>query len=124
MKIIYDPQADVLSILFNEATAETSELEQAGISLDYDKEGNLVKLEISKASKRIANPQTLEDSVNSITDSASNQPSLTLEQRRAFLKLPLEERRCLLKQQAAQMANHYQHNPEWKELLAGDIIDY
>ncbi|MGB5596664.1 MAG: hypothetical protein WBM62_21875 [Crocosphaera sp.] len=50
--------------------------------------------------------------------------NLTLEQRRAFLKLPLSERRRILSQQAADMENHYQQNTDWKEFLAGDIIDY
>ncbi|EAZ93041.1 hypothetical protein [Crocosphaera chwakensis] len=50
--------------------------------------------------------------------------TLTLEQRRAFLKLPLSERRRILSQQAAEMEKHYQENTDWKEFLAGDIIDY
>ncbi len=50
--------------------------------------------------------------------------NLTLEQRRSFLKLPLSERRRILTQQAADMENHYQQNTDWKEFLAGDIIEY
>ena len=52
------------------------------------------------------------------------QPSLTLEQRRAFLQLTLEERRRLLAQQAENMVEYYQENTEWQEFLAGDIIEY
>ncbi|WP_071987469.1 hypothetical protein [Crocosphaera watsonii] len=55
---------------------------------------------------------------------SETQSDLTLEQRRAFLKLPLSERRRILGQQAAEMENHYQQNTDWKEFLAGDIIDY
>ncbi|MEA5536046.1 hypothetical protein [Crocosphaera sp. XPORK-15E] len=51
------------------------------------------------------------------------QSPLTLEQRRAFLKLPLSERRRILSQQAADLEAHYQQNTDWKEFLAGDIID-
>lgn len=51
------------------------------------------------------------------------QSPLTLEQRHAFLKLPIEERRRILDQQATEMVTHYQENPEWKESLVGDVID-
>jgi len=44
--------------------------------------------------------------------------------RRSLLKKPLEQRRQILAQQADQMVEHYQQNPEWKELGAGDIIEY
>lgn len=49
---------------------------------------------------------------------------LTLEERRAFLQQPLEERQRLLAQQAEAMADHYTQDPEWQALMAGDIIDY
>ena len=38
--------------------------------------------------------------------------------------MPLEQRRQILAQQAEKMVEHYQQNPEWKELGAGDIIEY
>ena len=44
--------------------------------------------------------------------------------RRSLLKMPLEQRRQILAQQAEKMVEHYQQNPEWKELGAGDIIEY
>ena len=53
--------------------------------------------------------------------------SLTLEQRRRFLKLPLVERRRQMAEQAAQMAEHYeaaretQERAEWQ---GGDIVDF
>jgi hypothetical protein len=52
---------------------------------------------------------------------------LTLEERRSFLKLPLEERRRRLAEQAKQMAEHYdlessrEERAEWQ---GGDIIEY
>jgi hypothetical protein len=49
---------------------------------------------------------------------------LTLQERYAFLKLPLAERRRILAEQAEAMQAHYQQNPEWKELMAGDIVEY
>ncbi|NMF58463.1 hypothetical protein [Pseudanabaena yagii] len=44
--------------------------------------------------------------------------------RRSLLKMPLEQRRQILAQQAEKMVEHYQQNPEWKELGAGDILEY
>jgi uncharacterized protein YuzE len=142
MKIIYDPQVDILSILLSSKPASKSTTEQTGLIFDYDQNGNVVKLKIPNASMRVDNPQTVEYSVNltktdsssadtgsgiRATDNLSSLSSLapiTLEQRRAFLKLPLEERRRLLAQQAGDLVDHYQQNTDWKEFIAGDIIDY
>ena len=52
---------------------------------------------------------------------------LTLEDRRAFLKLPLEERRKRLAEQADQLARHYDQesaSEERAEWQGGDIIEY
>jgi hypothetical protein len=46
-----------------------------------------------------------------------------LSQRRAFLQRPIEERRQILAQQAESLLKHYQEDPEWRSLMAGDIID-
>ena len=44
--------------------------------------------------------------------------------RRSLLKMSLEQRRQILAQQVEKMVEHYQQNTEWKELGAGDIIEY
>lgn len=49
--------------------------------------------------------------------------SLTLEERKAFIRKPLAERRVILAMQAKEMATHYQDSNDWRELMAGDIID-
>ncbi len=52
---------------------------------------------------------------------------LTLEDRRSFLKLPLEERRKRLAEQAEQLAEHYNQDSsleERAEWQGGDIIEY
>jgi hypothetical protein len=52
--------------------------------------------------------------------------SLTLEQRRAFMKLPLEERRRRMAEQAARMIDHYESHAEAIERQAwqgGDVIE-
>ncbi len=52
---------------------------------------------------------------------------LTLEDRRSFLKLPLEERRKRLAEQADQLADHYNQessSEERAEWQGGDIVEY
>jgi hypothetical protein len=54
---------------------------------------------------------------------SDSKTDLTLEDRRAFLRKPLAQRQLILAQQAQQMVEHYQTSTEWRELMAGDIID-
>jgi hypothetical protein len=54
---------------------------------------------------------------------SDSKTELTLEDRRAFLRKPLAQRQLILAQQAQQMVEHYQTSTEWRELMAGDIID-
>jgi hypothetical protein len=54
---------------------------------------------------------------------SDSKTELTLEDRRAFLRKPLAERQLILAQQAQQMVEHYQTSTEWRELIAGNIID-
>jgi uncharacterized protein YuzE len=60
MKVQYDPEVDVLSIVLSEAPVEESDEDKPGVILDYDKEGNVVGLEILNASKRMGNPMLVE----------------------------------------------------------------
>ncbi len=60
MKVRYDPQVDVLRILFSSAPIEESDEDKPGLILDYDKDGNVVGLEILDASRRVENPRSLE----------------------------------------------------------------
>jgi hypothetical protein len=48
----------------------------------------------------------------------------SLAQRRAFVQLPIEKRRRLLERAARKLANHYLHDPEWRELERGDLVEY
>ncbi len=63
MKVTYDPDVDVLRILLNSAPIEESDEDKPGVIIDYDKEGNVVGLEILDASKRVENPRSLEYAV-------------------------------------------------------------
>ena len=63
MKVIYDPEVDVLRILLSDAPIEESDEDKPGVILDYDKDGNIVGLEILDASKRVSNPRSAECAV-------------------------------------------------------------
>jgi len=63
MKVTYDPEVDVLRILFSGAAIEESDEEKPGVILDYDKDGNIVGMEILDASKRMENPKSVEYAV-------------------------------------------------------------
>ncbi len=64
MKITYDPEVDVLRILLSTAEVEESDEDKPGIILDYDRDGNLIGIEILDASKRMEKPHELEYGVS------------------------------------------------------------
>lgn len=49
---------------------------------------------------------------------------LTLEERRAFMKRPLQERRRIMATQAEELADHYRSDNEWKDLEGVDFVEY
>lgn len=59
----YDPVVDVLRILLSDAPIDESDEDKPGVILDYEKDGNVIGLEILEASKRIANPRSVEYAV-------------------------------------------------------------
>ena len=63
MKVTYDPQVDILRIVFSNVPVDESEEGKPGVILDYDKDGNIIGLEILDASKRTENPRALEYAV-------------------------------------------------------------
>ena len=63
MKVIYDPEVDVLRVLFSGAPVEQSDEDKPGVIIDYDHAGNLVGFEILDASKRVENPRAVEYAV-------------------------------------------------------------
>jgi uncharacterized protein YuzE len=64
MKITYDPEVDVMRIIFSSAPIEESDEEKPGVILDFDKNGNVVGMEILDASKRMENPRTVEYAIS------------------------------------------------------------
>jgi uncharacterized protein YuzE len=63
MKVTYDPEVDVLRILFRNAPIEESDEDKPGVILDYDKDGNVVEVEVLNASQRIENPRAVDYAV-------------------------------------------------------------
>jgi uncharacterized protein YuzE len=63
MKVTYDSGVDVLRILFRDMPVEESDEDKPGVILDYDKDGNIVGLEILNASQRIENPRGIDYAV-------------------------------------------------------------
>ncbi len=58
MKITYDPEVDALYICFKKTTVTTKHLEE-GIAFDYDASNLLAGIEILDASRRVEDPDTL-----------------------------------------------------------------
>jgi uncharacterized protein YuzE len=63
MKVTYEPEVDVLRILFRNVPIEESDEDKPGIILDYDKDGNVVGMEVLNASKRVGNPRGVDYAV-------------------------------------------------------------
>ncbi|HEY6346447.1 MAG TPA: DUF2283 domain-containing protein [Bryobacteraceae bacterium] len=60
MKVEYDPEVDVLTILLSDALVQESDETKPGVILDYDASGNIVGIEILDASKRMGDPMSVE----------------------------------------------------------------
>jgi uncharacterized protein YuzE len=56
MKVVYDPDKDLLQITFTETTVEETAQLAPGLVLDYDDDGKIIGLEIAKASTMVENP--------------------------------------------------------------------
>lgn len=63
MKVTYETEVDVLRILLREGVIEESDEDKPGIIIDYDKQGNVIGIEILDASKRVTNPKGMEYAV-------------------------------------------------------------
>ena len=63
MKATYDPEVDVLNIVLQDAPIEESDESKPGVILDFDKNGNVVSIEILNVSKQTENPRSFEYAV-------------------------------------------------------------
>ena len=60
MKVVFDPEVDVRSVLLSDTPVAESDQDKLGVILDYNAGGNMVSFEILDASKRMANPMSVE----------------------------------------------------------------
>lgn len=56
MKITYDPQADILCLIFNDADLADADEIEPGVITSYSKDGKLAQLEVLDVSKRSKTP--------------------------------------------------------------------
>ena len=70
MKITFDPEVDVIRIVFRDVPIEESDEDKPGIIFDYDSNGGIVSLEIHDASRQTVNPQSIEYTILSKPSSA------------------------------------------------------
>jgi uncharacterized protein YuzE len=61
MKVRYDRKTDTLSLVLRDnVTVVESDEDKHGVILDYDKDGNLVSLEILDASRRVTDARKVD----------------------------------------------------------------
>ena len=59
MKIKYDKETDIMYIRFSDSEIEESFEEKPGVIIDYDKNGNVVAIELLNASKNTESPNSV-----------------------------------------------------------------
>jgi len=57
MKVIFDPETDILSLILREDKIVDSDEVREGVIIDYSKDGKIVSIEILDASEQISEPQ-------------------------------------------------------------------
>ena len=67
---------------------------------------------------------TQEDGMKMLGESLKVKEPMSLVERRAFMKLPLLERRKIMARQAKEIAAHCKKDASRKDLETGDIVDY
>ena len=63
MKVDYDKQVDILSVVFSDSPVDESDEVRPGVILDFDANGRVVGMEILDASRRMDNPASVEFAV-------------------------------------------------------------
>jgi len=64
MKIVYDPEKDIIQIAFVTAVIEETTQIAPGLVLDYDEDGQVIGLEIRKASTKVDSPYAISFNVD------------------------------------------------------------
>lgn len=60
MKVFYDPEVDIVRIIFSNVAIVESDEDKPGVIIDYDADGNIVGMEILDASKKMEKPGSIE----------------------------------------------------------------
>ncbi len=76
---------------------------------------------VNNMNTKIGNKALLE---NRYYENLQENSNLTLQDRKAFMKLSIEERRKILEKQAQELVKYYEINEEWKETQGVDFIEY
>ncbi len=58
MKVIYDLDTDILTLIFREMSIEESDEISEGVIIDYGKDNKIVSIEMLDASENISEPQS------------------------------------------------------------------
>jgi uncharacterized protein YuzE len=59
MKVLYDPDHDILQIILIDITVEETAQIAPGLVLDYDVDGNVIGLELRQASTKVDSPYAI-----------------------------------------------------------------
>ncbi|MEK7251400.1 MAG: DUF2283 domain-containing protein [Bacteroidota bacterium] len=59
MKVIYDPHADTMNVIFREERIKESDEVREGVVVDFGYDGNIVGFEILNATQHVAQPRAL-----------------------------------------------------------------
>ncbi len=59
MKVKYDEDVDVLTVVLRDAPVAESDEDKPGVILDYDEMGNLISIEVLDASTRVQDPRSV-----------------------------------------------------------------
>ena len=58
MKVIYDPDTDILTLILREMSIEESDEISEGVIIDYGNDNKIVSIEMLDASENISGPQS------------------------------------------------------------------
>lgn len=67
MKVMYDPTADIVSMILSSASVAESDEIRPGVILDFDQEGRVVAIEILDASRRMDAPDAMRFEISAET---------------------------------------------------------
>ena len=91
------------------------------IEIPSEKPSRFYQQVLRALSEELITEMEAEQLLNRPMESSANQ---SLSERRQFLKLPKKERDRILREQAEEMADFYEHDTEWREWEGGPILEY